>query len=157
MGNTSRGLIEKLFLIFGGSVVYRFGTTKKRPCWLWSLRSRKARELVRWVRPYLVVKEQQADLLAEFVDNFESFKGARRGHFGGQRTSREELNRRETLFVRMKALNRVGASAGQEIAAGNKRSRGVTAEFARAVRPSLFDPDGLDLVPDLDADDDLHP
>jgi hypothetical protein len=157
VGNTSRDLIEQLFLIFGGSVTYRFGTTKKRPCWLWSLQSRKAREVVRAVRPYLVVKQRQADLLAEFVDNFDSFKGARRGHFGGQRTSQEELNRREALFIAMKALNRVGPSAGQEPAPGNRTSRGVTAEFARAVRPSLLDPDDLDLVPDLDADDDVHP
>jgi hypothetical protein len=105
----------------------------------------------------LVVKQQQADLLADFVDNFESFKGARPGHFGGQRTSPTELSRREALFMRMKALNRVGASAGQEVAPGNRTSRGVTAEFARAVRPSLLDPDEPDFVPDLDAEDDVHP
>jgi hypothetical protein len=157
VGNTSRDLIEQLFLTFGGAVTYRFGTTKKRPCWLWSLQSRKAREVIRAVRPYLVVKQHQADLLAEFVDNFESFKGARPGHFGGQRTSETELSRREALFVRMKTLNRVGALVGQESVPGNRRSRGVTAEFARAVRPSLLDPDDLDLVPDLDADHDVHP
>jgi hypothetical protein len=156
VGNTSRHLIEQIFLLFGGSVAYRFGTTKKRPCWLWSLQSRKAREVIRVVRPYLVVKVEQADLLAEFIDNFESFKGARPGHFGGQRTSQAEVDRREALFVRMKALNRVGASPGQEAAPGNRTSRGVTAEFARAVRPSLLDPDDLDLIPDLDAEDDVH-
>jgi hypothetical protein len=80
VGNTSCHLIEQLVGTFGvGCVTYRYPTKTKRACYLWSLPSRGAREVLRAVQPYLIVKREQAAVLLEFIDNFDSFKGARPG------------------------------------------------------------------------------
>jgi hypothetical protein len=66
VGNTSRHLIEQLVGTFGvGCVTYRYPTKTKRACYLWSLPSRGAREVLRAVQPYLIVKREQAAVLLE--------------------------------------------------------------------------------------------
>lgn len=55
------------------------------------------------VRPYLLVKGQQADLLIEFITDFQA--GAFAGYGGGRRIAPEELERRERIFHAVKALN----------------------------------------------------
>jgi hypothetical protein len=82
------------------------------------------------LQPYLIVKSQQAAVLLEFVDNFDSFKGARPGKKGGQVVSPDELARREALYQRMRSLNRVGPRAEDRTRPGGRMSVGVTAEFA---------------------------
>ena len=156
VGNTSRPLIERLFEAFsGGSVTYRFATKTKKACWLWSVRSANALNVVRAVRPYLLVKREQADLLVKFVEGFESFKGGRRGRFGAPRISSAELERREALYLEMKALNKVGPRNGTPAAPYGRLSRGVTEEFRRPVGAPLLDLDRLDLVTDLDSAHDV--
>src|SRR6266540_7481585 len=80
VGNTSRLLIEQLMAVFGmGCVTYRYPTKTKRACYLWSVSSLGAQRVLRLVWPYLIVKRDQAAVLLEFVDDFDSFKGARPG------------------------------------------------------------------------------
>lgn len=133
VGNTSRRLIEALVAAFDiGSVTYRRGGERKKGCFLWAIQSRNARDVLVRVRPYLVVKRAQADLVVEFVDGFESFKGGRPGKFGGQTVSDHELGRRSRIYEELRRLNRVGPGADDiaiQIADG-KQSVGITAAFA---------------------------
>lgn len=131
VGNTSRVLIEQLVGTFGvGCVTYRYPTKTKRACYLWSLSSRGARDVLRAVQPYLIVKREQAAVLLEFIDNFDSFKGARPGKKGGQLVSPEELARREHLYQQIRTLNRVGPRSDDRKRSDNRSSVGITAEFA---------------------------
>ncbi|MGH2490440.1 MAG: LAGLIDADG family homing endonuclease, partial [Candidatus Limnocylindria bacterium] len=76
VGNTSRGLIESLRAAFSaGCVTYRYPTKTKRGAYLWNVQSHVARDVLRAVYPYLIVKREQATVLMEFVDDFDSFKG----------------------------------------------------------------------------------
>lgn len=91
VGNTSRLMIEQLIAVFGvGCVTYRYPTKTKRACYLWSTSSLGARHVLRIVGPYLIVKREQAAVLLDFVDNFDSFKGARPGKKGGQVVSPDD-------------------------------------------------------------------
>ncbi len=87
------------------------------------------------VHPYLIVKRRQAAVLLEFVDDFDSFKGARPGKKGGQLVSTDELARRERLYQEMRSWNRVGPRADDVSRPDGRMSVGVTAEFA-AIRRS---------------------
>jgi hypothetical protein len=133
VGNTSRRLIEELVGAFGvGSVSYRRGGERTKGCFLWAIQSRNARDVLARVRPYLVIKRAQAELVIEFVDGFESFKGGRPGKFGGQTVSERELARRSRIYDEIRRLNRVGPGT-DDVAVQmdeGKQSRGMTAEFA---------------------------
>lgn len=138
VGNTSRQLIEELVAVFGiGSISYRRGSERTKGFFLWAIQSRNARDVLVRVRPYLVVKRAQADLVIEFVDGFESFKGGRAGKFGGQTVSERELARRSRIYEELRRLNRVGPGTDDVTVQmeDGKRSRGMTAEFA-VERPS---------------------
>jgi len=132
VGNTSRRLIEELAYTFGvGSISYRRGGERRKGCFLWAIQSRNAHDVLMRVRPYLVVKRAQADLVIEFVDGFESFKGGRPGKFGGQTVSESELVRRSRIYEELRQLNRVGPRSDDAAVAmeAGKNSRGLTAEF----------------------------
>jgi hypothetical protein len=136
VGNTSRLLIEQLMAVFtAGCVTYRYPTKSKRACYVWTVSSLGARKVLRLVRPYLIVKSEQAAVLLEFIDEFDSFKGARLGKKGGQLVSPEELARRERLYQQMRYLNRVGPRVEDRPPSDGRMSVGVTAEFI-AVRQS---------------------
>ncbi|MGH2451998.1 MAG: LAGLIDADG family homing endonuclease [Candidatus Limnocylindria bacterium] len=131
VGNTSRLLIERLRTAFSaGCVTYRYPTKTKRGAYLWTVQSHVAREVLRCVSSYLIVKREQAAVLMEFVDEFDSFKGARPGKKGGQVVSPTELARRERLYQQMRTLNRVGPRTHDLRALDGRTSVGVTAEFA---------------------------
>src|SRR6266850_6190872 len=84
VGNTSRKLIEYLVRLYGfGCVTYRAPTKERRGSYLWTVESKNARAVIAPLRGFLVIKREQAALLIEFVDGFDSFKGARPGHRGG--------------------------------------------------------------------------
>ena len=141
VGNTSRQLIEYLIGLYGvGCVTYRAPTKTRRGSYLWTVQSKNARAVIAPVRDFLVIKRQQADLLVEFVDGFESFKGARPGHRGGILVSEAEMTRRVAFHDRMRQLNRTGPRDEPTLTDGRK-SRGVTKEFMAKVRPRLLDSD----------------
>lgn len=140
VGNTSRALIEYLVDLHSvGCVTYRGPTKTRRSSYLWSIESRKARDVVAPVRPHLVIKRAQADVFVDFVDHFESFKGARPGHRGGIPIGAEEMSRRRGLYEQMRALNQVGPRRDELRLKDGRKSLGVTAEFMarrrRVTRP----------------------
>jgi hypothetical protein len=116
-------------------VTYRYPTKTKRACYLWAVSSLGARHVLRMVYPHLIVKREQAAVLLEFIDDFDSFKGARPGKKGGQMVSPDELARRERLYQQMRLLNRVGPRSDDRARSDGRLSIGVTAEFV-AVRQS---------------------
>lgn len=131
VGNTSRLLIEQLMAAFGvGSVTYRYPTKTKRACYLWTVSSHGAREVLRLVHPYVIVKRAQAAVLLEFIEEFTSFKGGRPGKKGGTKVGLDELARRERLYQQMRSLNRVGPRPEDRSRPEGRMSVGVTAEFA---------------------------
>jgi hypothetical protein len=158
VGNTSRELIARLVTAFdAGSVIYRYASRRKRACYLWSLSSGPARIVLEALMPYLIVKREQAVTVLEFIDGFESHKGARRGSFGGTRVSEVELARRAALYDRIRELNRVGNPSQSEFSPNGKNSVAVTKEFRSTADTPLFNFDRLDPITDLDSLDDVHP
>ena len=113
-----------------GCVTYRYPTKTKRSCYVWTVSSVGARDVLRLLHPYLIVKREQAGVLLEFIDKFDSFKGARPGKKGSLLVSSEELARRERLYQQLRALNRVGPRDGERQPSDGRRSVGITAEFA---------------------------
>ena len=158
VGNTNRELIARLACAFdAGSVTYRYPTRRKRGCYLWALSSHPARVVLEALMPYLVVKRAQAKLVLEFIDGFESHKGARPGAFGGTRVSEPELARRAALYQRTRELNRVGNPTQREFSPNGKKSVGVTSQFRRSTSSHLSEFDRLDAIADLDSLDHIHP
>lgn len=66
--NTKRAPIEKLLSIFGGSIrlIVR-KNPRHRPVWRWQIGSERAVCCIRALRPFLVVKQEVADLVVEYA------------------------------------------------------------------------------------------
>ena len=95
IGMTSEFLLELYRSQFGGSV-YCYPRLKgnRRPCWQWIIRSRQAVAFLKAIRPYLLLKANEADLAIEF-------QGAM--HVGGRRI-KEEWVAQETQYNLMRDL-----------------------------------------------------
>lgn len=111
VGNTDRRLIDFLYQAFqfGGVNERRTIDSRWKTCWMWAVTGPNAGKATRAVRPFLLLKGAQADLLLEFLDNFRSFELNGRHGVGT-----EELDRREMLRQRIRALNRKGPPATTE-------------------------------------------
>lgn len=110
VGNTDKRLIDFLYATFGEGGVHSrvMPSDKWKTCWMWATTGPAAGRVARAVRPYLVLKRQQVDLLLEFLDGFKSFElNGRNG------VSEEELIRRETLRQKIRELNRKGPGGGE--------------------------------------------
>lgn len=93
----------------GGRQTHRFNNGRWKSVHLWTLTGAKAASFLRGVRPHLVIKGEQADLGLEFYDEYRSFmKTGRHG------VSSDEMTRRESLYERIRALNRKGPPATTE-------------------------------------------
>lgn len=62
--NTDRRLTDWLLCTLGGSVYdHRETRPGRKQCYLWSIAGAKARNIIREVRPYLRLKDKQADII----------------------------------------------------------------------------------------------
>lgn len=97
--------IEAVLLLktlFGGSVYsYRQKSGAKNDVVQWSIVSRKAEAAIRLLRPFLKVKQEQADLAISFYEKMVIRQGPRK------RTV-EENSFRDSLWVSMRKLNQKG-------------------------------------------------
>jgi hypothetical protein len=111
VGNTNERLIRFLDGTFKGSVITRrLPNPRHKRCYVWQLTGVRARDVLRLIRPYLVLKGQQADLVERYFLGFVSFmKAGRHGTL-----SPEQLAHREMCYQEMKALNQKGAPAETE-------------------------------------------
>jgi hypothetical protein len=152
VGNTNRDLIAVLVSAFGvGSVTYRYATRRKRACYLWALSSGGAQTVLEALLPYLVIKRQQAAVVLEFIEQFDSHKGGRPGAFGARRVGESELARRAALYEEIRILNRVGNPDQLGLSPNGKMSVGITAAFRVPECRASFDLDRFDTVADPDA------
>lgn len=96
--NTSYELISWLKKNFGGNIT-TYKPEGRRPYWRWQLANKqKIKELLKGMRPYLIVKGKQADLALEY--------SVRCNYLFGRRGVPLWLNkRREGYHLAMKALH----------------------------------------------------
>jgi hypothetical protein len=105
--NTSMDLMNWLYENFDGS---------RRPkpraklihkiTYDWIYDNGKAIYILKLVRPYLVVKQRQADLGIEFIEKWEYPKGGQ-----GSKVPDHEVQRRERCWLAMRFLNQLGDTA----------------------------------------------
>ena len=99
VGNSERRLIDWLQENFGGSVhILRKKKGKKRPAWQWVLGSQDTYKLLKEMKYYLVIKEEQADIGIKFYERTLS-------HKPGGKVPVWLNEKREELFQRMKDLH----------------------------------------------------
>ena len=102
VSNTSESLIRWMEARFGGASHIQHGNIHTvRPCWNWVLHGQAAVDMLRRIRPYLIVKSAQAWLALEFW--------AQRTPDRGHRTSQDELALREGFRLAIQTANSGGA------------------------------------------------
>jgi LAGLIDADG endonuclease len=102
IGNTDPRMLVKIQSMFGGKI----GTSKvtglrTRPIYSWRAISSKAADVIKQIRPYLVSKADQADVLLAFQEIFERNQG-RRG--GKHRIPESDIRLRQEMFESIKLL-----------------------------------------------------
>ncbi len=104
-----KGAIEKLHGLFGGSVTLRpkSETRKaKRDAWIWRCGGPTAQTALETILPYLVVKDEQANLALEFQrGKLNCTHLAHKGVIGRNPVPDDEQQLRESYYNRMKVLN----------------------------------------------------
>ena len=93
---TSTVLLDWLQHRLGGNRYKMTGTNLQ--CYGWKFNSRKARKILDGVRPYLIIKARQADIVQTFFDGRIGYRNLR--------CSPEEVARREGLYAEIRSLNR---------------------------------------------------
>jgi len=95
IGMTSEFLLELYHSQFGGSVYcYTKPRGNRKLCWQWIIRSRQAVAFLKAIRPYLLLKADEADLAIEFQEA---------KYIGGGRTEKE-WSTQEAQYSLMKDL-----------------------------------------------------
>ena len=87
----------------------RFPNSK--PCYHWVATDRTAAKVLKRLLPYLVLKKERADLALAFQDNRHQWQ---RNNNGVNRLSKDEIERRELIYQKMKTLNKKGIHAEEE-------------------------------------------
>jgi hypothetical protein len=94
--NTYKPAVDKFQELFGGNVTVRKGSGNSRDCYMWFVTTGTAAMVLRLLRPYLVVKQEQARIAIEF----QATKG-----YSRVTPSAEVVELRSTLKDRLKATN----------------------------------------------------
>lgn len=102
VGNTDPRMLERLRAVFGGSLyTAKRSETGRKPMWQWLVINADAVAMLKAIRPYLVVKGDQADVALRY-------RPGRRG----RRVSEAELASRDALVVEIAAMKREVHLAG---------------------------------------------
>jgi len=103
--NTNYRLMEHLDSIWPGFGIYvmkaQHGNRKTQ--YVWRSSNRKALALLQAIRPYLILKGEQADVLMEFQH------GVTTRNYG-KLMPQSETDRREALYQRIRVLNKTGTT-----------------------------------------------
>ena len=101
VSQTSLDPLQKLKELWGGRVGQQ---RRKNPrcalTWNWWVSGKDAAQALAELRPYLLVKKEQADIALEFAQL--------KRHQPSRRPSRLEVNLRESLHLRLRALTKTG-------------------------------------------------
>jgi hypothetical protein len=100
VGNTSIDLIEWLKNTFGGNVkTIKPRSKNNKRAWEWYLAGEPAAKFIKLVRPYLLIKKQQADLAI-------AFQSEKRGK--GYHLTDENRRKEEAAWLSARTMNRRG-------------------------------------------------
>lgn len=113
VGNTSQDLIDWLRARFGGNAHSRSFRGRWRKMWYWSLNHDNMEAVLEAIRPYLVIKRDQAGVLLSFLSGGEFGPKSRPGLRGFGRTSDAELARREGHYQQTRRLNLRGTASAK--------------------------------------------
>ena len=111
VGNTSPGVIMWLRSVFGGSITKRLLRPPRRPLWVWSLSTLQAKNFLESVLPFLRIKQQEATIAIELQEAVMKYKAKmmRTNRWAKPfRLEEEEIQRRETLALRLVEVRRCG-------------------------------------------------
>lgn len=93
---------------FGGSLCEYQRALQHKPVWMYRCQAKKAEVLIRAIRPFLIVKAEQADLCLELRDSMSGGGILPRGsHVDAEKTARI-TEFRESIVTRMRVLNHRG-------------------------------------------------
>lgn len=109
--NTSETLMKWLVEKFGGRYSHRRKqlSPNHRITYDWWYNNGKALWLLKLVKPYLIIKADRADVAIELLSKWKT------NHGTGARTDPAEVERRESLYLRMKQLNQFGPVQPQRL------------------------------------------
>src|SRR5436305_1549913 len=68
VSNTDPRMPARFHELFGGSLVNKTGNQVRRPIFEWRVFATNAGRILRMLRPYLVIKGEQADIAIAFAD-----------------------------------------------------------------------------------------
>ena len=106
VGMVERVIPELLKSQFGGSVREEC-VPDRRSVWRWVLSSRlQVTKVAKTLLPYLIIKKKHAKNMIDFCDNW-----VRTGRWVDHKIVKQELQRREEAYQRMRKFNAVGAAA----------------------------------------------
>lgn len=109
IGMVEKQPIELISSIIGKGKVYEECVPNKRSIWrIRCMGNQLVRSFLDKIMPYLIVKKPQAELLYDFLSNWEIPYRRSEG------ISEKELQRREEAYQKMRKLNAVGAAATTE-------------------------------------------
>jgi hypothetical protein len=101
--NTDRRLLLWVQHITGGGSInfrdYAHRNGHWKPCWNWRAAANQMTRILQMVRPYLIIKGEQADLALEFI---------RLGIYNGESLPFNISRKREYLTHKIRALNHRG-------------------------------------------------
>lgn len=97
MANTHKGVLDEIQKVFGGKVIFHTGGTgRNHPHYRLTFYTQQAINFIRTIRPYLIIKQREADMIIEFADHLLKPK-----HYGFKLTD-EELSIRHEFYLKMK-------------------------------------------------------
>jgi len=97
--NTSFELMNELKCVFGGQFDKRKDIEGRKKCYRWHIFGKDLEETLRIIKPYLLIKRKQADVVLEYRKTVGKT---------GWNVSDEVLQKRKELWLRCKELNRLG-------------------------------------------------
>ena len=103
VANTYKPVIEWFKMKFGGSIKFtaRAKDTKHKDCYSWVISAKAAYLFLKLVKPYLIVKKEQADFCMSFQNTVQKT---------GFKLDKETLNKRDELYHAVKQLNKRGSN-----------------------------------------------
>lgn len=110
IGMVNNEPIHLIQQVIGAGKVYEERVPNRRS--IWRIRFAGRLKLIPFVQellPYLIVKKPQAELMINFLKNWEMPGRQERGYRA--KVSDKELQRREEAYLKMRKLNAVGAAA----------------------------------------------
>lgn len=104
--NTNRLVIQHFQDRFGGNVKEYGPEARRRRAWKWTVLCREAESFLRCIRPFLVVKDAEADVAIEMQARITAFKTLNhaKGTRGALALPQAEIDARDALHDRIQAL-----------------------------------------------------